>query len=124
MHIDTKRIMVVEDENIVALDIMHTLIKLGYKVTSTVSSGEQAIQKIKDDKPNLILMDIMLSGYLNGVQAAEIISEEYQIPIIFVSAYPSDKTLAGTNLKPFGYLLKPVSEYQLFEAIEGNQNIS
>lgn len=119
-----KKILIVEDENIVALDLRHTLVKLGYKVTSIVNSGEQAIQKVKEEKPNIVLMDIMLKGFLTGVQAAEIIFEEFQTPIIFISAYPSDKTLVGSNIKPYGYLSKPINEYKLFEAIEGNLSVS
>lgn len=120
----SKKIMIVEDENIVALDLMHTLLKFGYKVTSIVNSGEKAIQKVKEENPNIILMDIMLKGYLTGVQAAEIIFKEFQTPIIFISAYPSEKTLAGSAIKPFGYLSKPINEYKLFEAIEGNFSVS
>jgi diguanylate cyclase (GGDEF)-like protein/PAS domain S-box-containing protein len=113
------RVMVVEDSSIVALDIQRCLNHLGYTVCAVVPSGEEAILKVAESHPELILMDIMLKGEMDGIEAAEHIFSKYQIPVIFLTAYSDEKTLSRAKLtKPFGYLIKPFEDRVLHTTIE------
>ncbi len=113
------RILVVEDESLVARDIQNMLRSLGYEVTGVVASGEQAIQKASASPPDLVLMDIVLKGEIDGITAAEKLWEEYGIPVIYLTAYADDTTFERAKLtKPFGYLLKPFEERELQTTIE------
>lgn len=113
------KILVVEDEGIVAIDLQTTLEDLGYIVTAVVDSGEMAIEKAKETQPNLALMDIRLAGELDGIQAAEIIRSEFDIPVIYLTAYADKETLKRARLTlPFGYLIKPFEERELQTTIE------
>ncbi len=113
------RILVVEDESLVARDIQNMLRSLGYEVTGVVASGEQAIQKAAASVPDLVLMDIVLKGDIDGIAAAEQLWEEYGIPVIYLTAYADDTTFERAKLtKPFGYLLKPFEERELQTTIE------
>ncbi len=113
------RILVVEDESLVARDIQNMLRSLGYEVTGIVASGEQAIQKASASAPDLVLMDIVLKGEIDGITAAETLWEDYGIPVIFLTAYADDTTFERAKLtKPFGYLLKPFEERELQTTIE------
>ncbi len=113
------RILVVEDESLVARDIQNMLRSLGYEVTGVVASGEQAIQKAAASVPDLVLMDIVLKGDIDGIAAAETLWEEYGIPVIYLTAYADDTTFERAKLtKPFGYLLKPFEERELQTTIE------
>ena len=113
------RILVVDDEKIVNLDIQGTLKRLGYGIVGDAVSGLEAIAKADELKPDLVLMDIKLRGDMDGVEAANVIFKTYDIPIIFLTAYSDDKTLNRAKLSsPFGYLLKPFEERDLRSAIE------
>jgi PAS domain S-box-containing protein/putative nucleotidyltransferase with HDIG domain len=113
------RILVVEDESLVARDIQNMLRSLGYEVTDVVASGEQAIQKAAASVPDLVLMDIVLKGDIDGIAAAEKLWENYGIPVIYLTAYADDTTFERAKLtKPFGYLLKPFEERELQTTIE------
>ncbi|MEG4074469.1 ATP-binding protein [Microcoleus sp. Pol14C2] len=113
------KILVVEDEVIVAQDIAGRLKKLGYAVTATVSSGEEAIQKALENPPDLVLMDIVLKGDMDGVTAAEKIKNNKNVPTVFLTAYADDKTLQRAKLTdPFGYIIKPFQQNDLRVAIE------
>ncbi len=113
------RILVVEDEYIIAIDLKKILEKLGYEVTSFVGKGEEAIKRAEEEKPDLILMDIMLSGQLNGIQAAELIKNKFEIPVVFLTALVDEETLQKAKItEPGGYLLKPFEEKGLHSAIE------
>ena len=81
-----ERIMLVEDELITALDIQRMLEKVGYRVSATISSGEEAVEKVKDLKPDLIIMDIFLSDDMDGIEASHLISGQYDVPVIFLTA--------------------------------------
>lgn len=106
MHLTT--ILIVEDERIVALDIKRQLIKLGYKVLAVVSTGEEAILKVNEKKPDIIIMDIFLKGKLNGIEAASLIKKVFNIPIIFLTASTDTKTFeAAQSVDPAGYIIKP-----------------
>ena len=112
-------ILVVEDESIVALDIQSRLQNLGYQVPTTVGNGELAIEQVEATQPDLVLMDIMLQGELDGVQTAERIKERFDVPVIFLTAYSDESTLQrAKNTSPFGYLLKPFNDRELHTSIE------
>jgi CheY-like chemotaxis protein len=113
------KIMIVEDEWITADDIGMSLQSLGYTVSSVVSSGEEAIQKAEKDKPDLVLMDIMLKGKMDGIEAASQIRSCYNIPIIYLTAYADEKILERAKItEPFGYIVKPFVNEDLKIAIE------
>ena len=113
------RILIVEDEIIVATDIESTLLSLGYDVVDIVASGEEAIQKAQELQPDFVLMDIRLQGQLDGIQAAEAILGILSVPILFLTAYADQKTLERAKLaKPMGYILKPFEERELYTTIE------
>ncbi|RPI72074.1 MAG: response regulator [Ignavibacteriales bacterium] len=111
---DKAKIMIVEDEEIVAFDLRKTLEKLGYNVISQASTGVDAIEKAEHDKPDVILMDIRLKNELDGIDAAQIISFKRKIPIIYLTSFNDDeirKRARGTSASAF--LLKPFDEDNL-----------
>ncbi len=113
------RIQIVEDERITAEDIKQTLESFGYVVTSIVSDGETAIKNAVKDKPSLILMDIVLKGSLTGIDVARKLKEKYNIPIVYLTAYSDEETLKSAKLtEPYGYILKPFEERELYSNIE------
>jgi PAS domain S-box-containing protein/putative nucleotidyltransferase with HDIG domain len=113
------KILVVEDESLVARDIVNMLNSLDYDPVGVVASGEQAIQKAAASSPDLVLMDIVLKGDIDGITAAEKLWEEYNIPVIYLTAYADDTTFERAKLtRPFGYLLKPFEERELQTTIE------
>ena len=116
---DRKRILIVEDEKIVAEDIKRTLVNYSYEVCSILSYGEEALIKAKELLPDLILMDIMLEGEMDGIEAAEKIYMEFGIPVIFLTAYANEKILKkAAQSTPFGYLIKPFEDRELRASIE------
>jgi hypothetical protein len=113
------RILIVEDESIVALDISNRLIKMGYKVLAIAASGHEAIQKAQELSPDLILMDIKLKGEMDGVEAVREIQVKLDIPAIYLTAYADEATLQRAKITgPYGYLLKPFEERELHTTIE------
>ena len=115
----TAKILVVEDENIVATDIKNRLNRLGYAVPAVVNSGEKALKKVEETHPSLVIMDIRLSGDMDGVTAAEKIRSRFQIPVIYLTAYSDETTLQRAKVtEPFGYILKPFQARDLQIAIE------
>ncbi len=113
------KILVVEDEKIVALDINNVLSKLGYDVPALVASGDEAVEAVKKTKPDLVLMDIVLKGNTDGIEAAELIRHRYGTPLVFLTAYADDEILRRVkHIEPFGYILKPFQEKELYSAIE------
>jgi len=112
-------LLVVEDESIVAMDIKHRAEGLGYRVVGMAASGEEAIKLAREEKPDLILMDIVLKGEMDGIEAAEVIREEMNIPVVYLTAYSDEKTLSRAKLTgPFGYIIKPFEDRELHSAIE------
>ena len=112
-------IMIVEDERIVAADIESILEKLGHGVTGIVSSGKQALEQAELKKPDLVLMDIMIEGDMKGIEAAGRIRSEFNIPVIFITAYADEQTLGQAKLtEPYGYLVKPFDEIELNSTVE------
>ena len=115
----TTRIIVVEDEAIVAADLEECLTRLGYEVPAVVSRGDQAIEKADQLKPDLILMDIILDGDMDGIEAAEIIQNRFEIPILYLTAHADSSTLErAKKTAPFGYILKPFQDRELLSSIE------
>jgi PAS domain S-box-containing protein len=113
------RIMVVEDEMIVAMSLEDDLRQLGYDVCASVDSGKDAILKANETKPDIVLMDVQLKGNMDGIEAATCIHQQLDIPIIFLTAYADTKTLQRAKMaSPFGYLLKPFDERELKTTIE------
>ncbi len=113
-----KRILVVEDDSIIAAYLQDTLIRMGFDVPDIASSGEQTLQIVARSSPDLILMDIQLKGEMNGITTARRIKSEFDIPIVYLTAY-SENTLIEQAMatKPSGYLLKPVNEQELHATI-------
>ncbi len=113
------RIMIVDDEHIVALDICNTLERLGYKVPVIVATGESAVAAAGWEKPDLVLMDIKLKGNMDGIAAAREIHSRHDVPIIYLTAFSDDQTLQRAKMtEAFGYLIKPFDERELHSAIE------
>jgi two-component system, response regulator PdtaR len=113
------KIMIVEDEGLVARDIEETLIRLGYDVVAIAHSGREAVEQAARHEPAVVLMDIILQGEMDGIMAAGLIREHSNIPIVYLTAYADQKTLERAKLTtPFGYILKPFLERELLTNIE------
>ena len=113
------KILIVEDESIVGLDIQTRLERLGYEAPEVAASGEEALELAAEIRPDLALMDIMLQGDMDGVETAEIIRERFRIPVVFLTAYSDESTLQRAKISgPFGYILKPFKERELHTTIE------
>ena len=114
-----ERVLIVEDEKIIALDLQRRLERFGYTICGTCSEGVDAIEKAKLHKPDIILMDIMLNGPMDGIEAAKIIKQELRIPVVFLTAYVDDRTIErAKTAEPYGYILKPFKERELYTAID------
>jgi CheY-like chemotaxis protein/predicted regulator of Ras-like GTPase activity (Roadblock/LC7/MglB family) len=112
-------ILVVEDEGIIARSIQAMLTGMGFHVSATVSSGEEAIQKAEELQPDLVLMDIVLGGEIDGIEAAERIHSRFDIPVVYLTAFTDRETIERAKLtNPFGYVVKPFGESELHAAIE------
>ncbi|MFN2571458.1 MAG: ATP-binding protein [Gemmatimonadales bacterium] len=113
------RILVVEDESIVALDLRSSLEHLGYQVVGTVATGEDAVQIAEREMPDLVLMDIQLRGAMDGTQAAEQIRTRFNLPVVYLTAYSDEATLQRAQVtEPSGYLLKPFADRELQVTIQ------
>ena len=113
------KILIVEDEGIEALDIQHRLISLGYPAPDIVFSGEDAVRKAAETSPDLVLMDIMLNGEIDGVTAAEQIHARSDIPIIYLTAYADEDTLRRARItEPYGYIVKPFKDREVHITID------
>ncbi|HML26070.1 MAG TPA: ATP-binding protein [Methanomethylovorans sp.] len=113
------RILIVEDERITALDIKYRLEDSGYVVTGIASSGKAAIESAEETKPDLVLMDIMIEGDMDGAQAALHVHDRFGIPVVFLTAYADEDTLRKAKIaEPFGYILKPFEDKDLQTNIE------
>lgn len=115
----TARILVVEDDKLLTEEIQHMLSNLGYEVAGTASSGEEAIGRATETSPDLVIMDIVLKGSVDGVKAAEHISICLDIPVVYLSAHSDETTLQRAKItEPYGYILKPFEERELHTNIE------
>jgi putative two-component system response regulator len=114
-----EKIMVVEDEWTAAKQICSDLNNFGYEVCSTASTGDEAVRKVEEERPDLILMDIVLKGKMDGIEAAERIALQFDIPVIYLTAYTKKEYIErAKQTKPFGYLVKPFKEHELYSNIE------
>lgn len=113
------RVMIVEDEAVVALHLRQELSKLGYTVVGTATNGEQALKLIEEVFPDVVLMDIHIQGEMDGIETASRIPRYLHIPVIFLTAYSEDGTLkrAGET-HPYGYLIKPFLDRELHATIK------
>ncbi|MDD2882089.1 MAG: EAL domain-containing protein [Rhodoferax sp.] len=113
------RILVVEDELLVARDICEQLVLLGYEPIGHTASGEEALLLAEQHHPDLVLMDIELAGAMDGIAAAQALRSKMCLPVVFLTAFDADDTLARAKLaEPYGYLLKPFSERELRTVLE------
>ena len=113
------RVLVVEDESVVSKDIQESLKGLGYAICGTAFAGQEAIKKAETLQPDLVLMDIVLKGDIDGVEAAETIRSRFHIPVIYLTAYSDEHTLNRAKVtEPSGYILKPFDERELHTTIE------
>jgi len=113
------KILIVEDEQIVAFDLRKRLTRLGYQVTGTAASGNKALALVDKELPNIVLMDIHIQGNIDGIEVAAKLQESYQIPVIYLTAYSEEKTLRRARAtQPYGYLLKPFSDRELHVMIQ------
>lgn len=113
------QILIVEDEKIIAINLKESLESLGYAVVAIAASGKKAIEKARILSPDLVLMDIHLKGAMDGIEAAEQIWDNLQIPVIYVTGHSDRTTLERAKITaPFGYVIKPIKERELSVAIE------
>ncbi|VVB97201.1 Chemotaxis protein CheY [uncultured archaeon] len=111
---EESQILVVEDEALVAEDIRRTIHNLGYIVLSTASSGKEALKKVDELRPDLVLMDIVLQGEMDGIETAREIRSRFNIPVVYLTAYSDGEILERAKLtEPFGYIIKPFKEREL-----------
>ncbi len=113
------RILIVEDEFITAADLKQRLENMGYNVLGIAATAEDAIRKTGETHPDLVLMDIMLKGDVDGIEAAQQIRDIYDIPCIYLTAYFDNATLGRAKItEPFGYILKPFEDRGIQSIIE------
>ena len=113
------RILVIEDEAIVAADIRRTLMGMGYEVLETADSAKEAIDRATASRPDLALVDIHIKGDLDGIQTAEILRERFRVPVIYVTAFADETTVERAKwTEPVGYLLKPIKALELRSVVE------
>ena len=116
---DSIQILIVEDEALVAMEIERYLLDLGYQVAGIVSTGEKALKSVEAQAPDLILMDIRISGAMDGIETASIVRSRWRCPVVFLTAFLDDSRLEqAKHSMPFGYLLKPVNKRELKVTIE------
>lgn len=113
------KILVVDDEAIITMQLEERLSAMGYTVAGMASSGEDAIEKARRLMPDLVLMDIVMPGKLNGIEAAKAITGELEIPVVFVTSYADDTIIEkAKQVRPYGYIVKPFNELEIKAAIE------
>ena len=119
MSAGPKRIFIVEDQRLIAADLENTLSKLGYQIVGTAATGEEAIRRTDETRPDLVLMDIRLRGEVDGIQAAMAIRQRADVPIVYLTAYADEETILRAKItSPFGYVVKPINQRELRAAIE------
>ncbi len=113
------KVLIVEDERVVARDIQTRLARLGYTIAGVTRFGEEAVQMAQQACPDVVLMDIRLEGAMDGIEAAERIRQHCQVPVVYLTAYADEDTLKRARItEPFGYVLKPFEERELRTVIE------
>jgi CheY-like chemotaxis protein len=113
------KILIVEDESILALGLKKKLENLGYSVTDIAASGPETIKKVSENQPDIIMMDIVIKGDMDGIETAAKLNETLSIPVIYLTAYADDEILKrAATTEPYGYILKPYKEKELKANIE------
>jgi DNA-binding response OmpR family regulator len=113
------KILVVEDEAIIAMDLQYTLRKMGFGQSEVVHSGEESIRRVAAGRPHLVLMDIKLKGKLDGIQAAQEILGQYNVPVVYMTAFGDEGTLEKANgTARYGFITKPFDEATLEATIQ------
>ncbi len=116
--VSNARIIIAEDEPIIAMDTQDSLISLGYDVLAVVETGEEVIQKAREINPDLILMDIVLAGDIDGIEASKQIRDTMDIPVIFITAHSTEQIIQrARDAEPYGYLVKPIGKNDLYTTI-------
>jgi PAS domain S-box-containing protein len=112
-------VLVVEDETIIALDVQASLTNLGYAVPAVATSGAEAVAQVAALRPDLVLMDIHLPGGMDGVEAAEVIRQRFDVPVVYLTAYADPGTVERARItEPYGYVIKPFEERDLRVVVE------
>ena len=113
------KILIVDDEAIITMQLEERLSVMGYTVAGMAASGEDAVERARSIRPDLVLMDIVMPGKMNGIEAAKIITKELNIPVVFVTAYADDAIIEkAKSARPYGYIVKPFNELEIKAAIE------
>jgi CheY-like chemotaxis protein/DNA-binding PadR family transcriptional regulator len=113
------KILVVDDEAIITMQLEERLTALGYEVAGMAASGEESVEKARRLSPDIVLMDIVMPGKMNGIEAAKQINEELRIPVVFVTSYADDAIIEKAKAaRPYGYIVKPFNELEIKAAIE------
>ena len=113
------KILVVDDEAIITMQLEERLSAMGYTVAGMAATGEEAIEKARRVRPDLVLMDIVMPGRMNGIEAAKIITGELDIPVVFVTSYADDTIIEkAKQVRPYGYIVKPFNELEIKAAVE------
>jgi CheY-like chemotaxis protein/DNA-binding PadR family transcriptional regulator len=113
------KILVVDDEAIITMQLEERLTAMGYTVAGMAASGEDAVDKARRMRPDLVLMDIVMPGKMNGIEAARIVTNELDIPVVFVTSYADDVIIEkAKSVRPYGYIVKPFNELEIKAAIE------
>ncbi|MFH0966556.1 MAG: response regulator [Methanobacteriota archaeon] len=113
------KILVVDDEAIISMQLEERLSAMGYTVVGMAATGLEAIEKARCYLPDLVLMDIVMPGKINGIEAAKVLTKELDIPVVFITAYADDAIIEqAKSAKPYGYIVKPFNELEIKAAIE------
>ena len=113
------KIIIVEDDALILDDLKNSLSRAGHTIIGSFAKGENALIDIEKEKPDLVLMDIKLEGYIDGIETAAIIKFKYNILIIYLTAFSNEKFVERSKqTEPIAYLLKPFSEEELIKAVD------
>lgn len=113
------QVLIVEDERLIADDLRSRLTRLGYAVSALAASGEEALQQVAAKRPDLVLMDISLSGRMDGIQTASQLRAQFHIPVVYLTAHANDETVSrAKQTEPLGYILKPYEEQALHRTLQ------
>ena len=124
MGIDSKSILIVEDEAILAMEYIVLVREMGYNVTRIAFNGQDAIWISKQYRPDVVLMDITLAGTMNGIDAAEVIQTQFDIPVVFITGNSDrDTKERASGINPAGYLQKPLNENELKATLDNILNV-
>ena len=116
---NTGKVMIVEDEVVIALRLQQRLTSMGFDITGIAYTGEEAVEKARSLRPDLILMDIMIPGKLDGIATANIVKAELDIPVVFLTAFSEDNIIErAKQTEPYGFILKPFQDREIKATIE------